>query len=185
MKGGRRHDMANRRVLRHKHDLFQIYGLRLIYTSWALCLLHMVHRKFNPKEYQSEEEQEMGKRHFTLPDLYTRMFGYLLAYVSFASFNFVAERIQMEQPRNPYSNPNSSAKRPLNSLVLQSFVININNSLKWSGTVVLRVRRLSLPGRTVFLPRAPRPLTPTSATQWKLTKKRKSTKIRTRTTPTS
>ncbi len=82
MKGGRRHDMASRRVLRHKHDLLQIYGVRLFSVTWVVMLFHLLHRKLNPKEYQSEEEAEMSKRHFSLPDLFQRVRGYVLAYVS-------------------------------------------------------------------------------------------------------
>jgi len=56
MKGGVRHDITKRRVLKKKSELLRSYGLYTLSTCYILLGVWWLHRAFYPKEFQSEEE---------------------------------------------------------------------------------------------------------------------------------
>lgn len=63
MKGGFRHDISQRRVLRHRSVLLKSYGiytLSAFYLGFGIwCLNNWVH----PPEYRTEEEMESKSSH--------------------------------------------------------------------------------------------------------------------------
>lgn len=56
MKGGVRHDINKRRILRKKSDLLRSYGVYTLSISFAFFGIYCFNNWMNPREYQSKEE---------------------------------------------------------------------------------------------------------------------------------
>ena len=75
-----RHDITRRRTLKKKHELLWHYGANVLFTSVFFFAGYCVYRKFNPREYSSEEEEQKSQQKFGMLDILMRGLGYVMAF---------------------------------------------------------------------------------------------------------
>lgn len=56
MRGGVRHDINKRRVLKKKSELLRSYGIYTLSIGYVVFFFYWFNRYMHPREYQSEEE---------------------------------------------------------------------------------------------------------------------------------
>jgi hypothetical protein len=56
MKGGVRHDINKRRILRKKSDLLKTYGIYSLSVCYGMYVMYWFNKRLYPTEYSSEEE---------------------------------------------------------------------------------------------------------------------------------